>query len=308
MPSIVSREGFQMGRISDSETKSFQTCQRKHYYTYGLRLQPRRMSDGLTRGIVGHEVLAEYYSALADRKDHAAAVDAANSRMASFIQKAADTGLDVILFTDLQKRLQDYYEWSYANERGAFRFQEVEQAYRLTLPGGLQYVMRLDLLAESISGPYAGQLVLIDHKFVWDFYSEDEVAMNSQLPKYLGILAANDVPVRIAYLNMIRTRVNKKPMAIADKFRRAVVKPTPEEIQTIFLEELKVAEQIEFFRSLSLEQWESEITRSMTPMNCKTCPFAILCKADLQGQDTRLMRQVEFEPRPVNEAMEVKQA
>lgn len=296
MTSIVSREGFQMGTISNSETSSFQTCQRKHFYAFGLRLQPKRMSDGLTRGIVGHEVLAEYYDALRNGFAPDTAKKRADERMAEFISRAAELGQDPILLTDLQKRLEDYYEWSRVNDLGAFRFHQVEQDYRLDLPNGLQYAMRLDLLAEALSGPYTGQFVLIDHKFVYNFYTEDEVAMNAQLPKYLGILTANGISVRLAYLNMIRTRVNKTPMATADKFRRAVVKPTPQEIQTIFSEELRIAEHIAFLRSLPVDKWEREITRSMTPMNCKTCPFAILCKADLQGQDTTLMRQVEFEP------------
>ena len=48
--------------ISQSEVDAFLSCRRKHYYGYREKLQPKRHGEGLTRGLLGHEVLAAYYA------------------------------------------------------------------------------------------------------------------------------------------------------------------------------------------------------------------------------------------------------
>jgi hypothetical protein len=132
---------------------------------------------------------------------------------------------------------------------------------------------------------------------VYDFYREDALSMNAQMPKYLGILNANGVSVSHAILNQIRTRVNKtKPMLTEDMFRRSDITPTPAEIKNIFSEELLVANRIQELRELDDPfLWESRVTRNMGTMTCPMCPYVSLCKSDLMGQDTRLQKMMDFE-------------
>lgn len=296
MPTLVDRT-YDMGVISNSETSQYQTCQRRHYYNFGLKLEPKRMSDSLTRGIIGHEALAAYYLDIKQygTKGYDRAVASAMSVIDAYMEKdiTENGGMNLDMLSALRQRVNDYLAWASFNDN--FEILEVEQEYRLDLPNGMQYAMRLDLLVRPYSGPYVGKVVLIDHKFVYDFYSEDKLAMNAQMPKYIGILRASGRPVDVAILNQIRTRVNKKSEMTDDqKFRREVLLPTSTEVQTIFAEEIKVAEQIEFFKSLSIEQWESEVTRTMGNMTCGYCPFTALCKAELQGQDTSVMREMDY--------------
>lgn len=287
-----------MGVISNSETSMFQTCERKHYYGFGQRLQPKRMSDGLTRGIIGHEVLAAYYEALKNGESISLAGESAFKVLEPYFAQAVASGDEdaITLLTQLKIRLQDYFK-HYTTDAVAWDILEVEQEYRTTLPSGMEYAMRLDLLVRPKSGPFMGELVLVDHKFVYDFYREDALSMNAQMPKYLGILNANGVSVRHAILNQIRTRVNKtKPMATVDMFRRSDITPTPAEIKNIFSEELLVANRIQGLRELDDPfLWESKVTRNMGTMTCPMCPYVSLCKSDLMGQDTRLQKMMDFE-------------
>lgn len=293
----LAQRGWDMSVISNSETSMFQTCERKHFYGFGLRLQPKRMSAGLTRGIIGHEVLESYYTHLIEGEEPSEARTKAMVVFDVYFAKALTSGRedDTLLLMQLKRRITDYLE-SHESDASAWEILQTEQEYRITMPSGIDYAMRLDLLVRPRSGPFAGKTILVDHKFVWDFYREDAVTMNPQMPKYLGILHANGLNVHHAILNQIRTRVNKtKPMEAADKFRRSEVTPTPVEIKNIFAEELIVATRIEELRQLSPEEWEGKITRTMGQMTCGMCPFVSLCKSDLLGQDTRLQKQMDFE-------------
>lgn len=287
-----------MGVISNSETSMFNTCQRKHFYAFGQRLAPKRMSQGLTRGILGHEILAEWYRLLRQGDDVAQATDEALKLFNPFFVEAVTNGDEEYtdLLTALKIRVSEYMK-IYATDVKAWDILEVESEYRTTLPSGMEYAMRLDLLVRAKSGPYTGELVLVDHKFVYDFYKEDALALNPQMPKYLGILNANGINVQVAVLNQIRTRVNKsKPMTDEDKFRRSYLKPTPTEITTIFKEELVVAREIDRLRNIGDPLiWEANVIRNMGSMTCPMCPYASLCKSDLMGQDTRLQKMMDFE-------------
>jgi len=256
------------------------------------------MSTSLSKGIAGHEVLAIYYESRKSGQSHTAAVHTAISHLDRLMTRdlTENLGMNIDWLTELRVRLVDYFNW--CEDQDYFRIVEVETTYRVDLPTRpMQYAMRLDLLVEMTAGPQIGNLVIIDHKFVYDFYGESELSMNAQLPKYIGIVTANGHLVRSAILNQIRTRVNKKkPMEIADKFRRELIVPNVQEIRTIFAEELMVAERIAELRALPVDEWEQQVTRTMNNMTCKTCPFVSLCKTELSGQDTRLMREMDYEP------------
>ncbi len=45
---------------------------------------------------------------------------------------------------------------------------------------------------------------------------------------------------------------------------------------------------------LPVEEWEEKCSRVLSTMVCKSCSFKHLCAADLDGQDTTLMKKVEF--------------
>jgi hypothetical protein len=48
-------------RISNSEVSTWLTCQQRYYYEFDLKLAPIHNTEALSRGILGHEVLAKYY-------------------------------------------------------------------------------------------------------------------------------------------------------------------------------------------------------------------------------------------------------
>ena len=244
--------------------------------------------------------MQEYYTKLKEGVDPQNAEQSAFETMDPYFIEAVTDGKDdtLTLLANLKKRLQDYFRF-YASDVDLFEIVEVETEHSLSLPDTDDtYVMRLDLLARFRRGPYAGELALIDHKFVWDFYREDALSLNAQMPIYLGILQQEGIYPAFGMMNQIRTRVNKKKeMSTDDMFRRSIVKPSQAEIVQVFSEELLIANRVGRLKSLPVEVWETEAPRNMNNMTCPFCQFASLCKADLSGQDTRLMQKMDFDRR-----------
>jgi hypothetical protein len=56
-------------RISNSEVSTWLTCQQRYYYEFDLKLAPIHNTEALSRGILGHEILAHYY--IARKSGHA---------------------------------------------------------------------------------------------------------------------------------------------------------------------------------------------------------------------------------------------
>src|SRR3546814_19769576 len=54
--------------ISYSEIKTFQTCERRHYYSYGLDIGQKQESDDITRGKTGHKFMENFFNGLKEGK------------------------------------------------------------------------------------------------------------------------------------------------------------------------------------------------------------------------------------------------
>jgi hypothetical protein len=250
-------------------------------------------------GIIGHDVLATFFSALKSGENVEKAAAEAFTVIDKLIVEAIGGEPEVMdMLADLRKRISEYMleEIPEQDFLSVYDIEEVERDYRITLPSGVEYAMRLDLLLTAKTGPYKGQLILMDHKFVWDFYTPAQVRFNSQMPKYIGILRQNGIPVKTAILNQIRTRVNKGPMPRDNRFKQAALTPSKRRIEQLFVDDAKTAAEIEFLRGLSLDNWEQDVTRNMSTMACKFCSYKTLCDAKLEGEDVTVMLKHDYEP------------
>jgi hypothetical protein len=262
--------------ISNSEVETFQKCQRKHWYAYGLNLAPREKALPLRSGILGHSVLEKYYRAKRAELSHDECVQEGLSVLAAYMLHP-----DVEVYSIVLKRFLEYAE-HYKHE--PFRVLDVEGIYTMPLDNGIEYALTLDLLVEYISGQYKGQQVLIDHKWTSDFWSADAVDMLPQIPKYLHTLRRLGSTADFGIVNQIRYRKMKDGYDSDRIFRRSHVKPTKERIANIVRIHEKVTHIIRQ-RKIFPDLWEMEAVQTIYRQQCDNCFFRTPCQIELDGRD-----------------------
>lgn len=281
--------------ISNTEVSTFNTCERRWFYAHYIRLMPIKFSQSLSRGLLGHEALAAYYNTLLQGGSEEEAKKASTTVL---MVEAIRSDSDMEMIDHLRLLLNRYYQWA-KEFINSFEIIEVEKSYILPLTSQYAYGMRLDLLAKMMNpGKYCGEVCVIDHKFTYDFWKLDDLRINPQIPKYIGVLRTLGHPeVNYGFLNQLRYRhklVDKREPE--DLFQRDPIEPSARKVRSIFTEQIKASERIIKFYEMSPEQAEDSVLRSMNKMNCKNCPFLDLCVADLEGSDTTLMKQTWFMP------------
>jgi hypothetical protein len=288
--------------ISHSEVESYLSCQRKHFYAFGdstfgdqAGLEPTSFSDSLFRGIIGHEVLSVFYSRIKEGDS----VESAGERSFETL-RAIGARPDVLthpshlkIVIDLAGRILPRF---YANEavqalnQGWFPV-HVEETFRLRFEIGDKtyvYPFRPDVIMRDA----AGNLWVWDHKFVYNFYTDDQIKLLPQIPKYVGALrACTDLYIKGGFYNQLRWREVKDLNAHVrhDKFV-----PSDTRIKNAFRQQYRVMGKIAALKSQATAEWEENVDAVLSTMVCKSCSFKHLCAADLDGQDTKLMKLTEF--------------
>jgi hypothetical protein len=159
-----------------------------------------------------------------------------------------------------------------------------ENQYRVALSDTLVYPFKFDLLVEV-----NGVLALVDHKFLYDFYTQQMIDIFPQMPKYIFGLRSHGLKVEYAIYNMFRTRkVNK----IEDRYCQRVTKPNEFRVQESMKEQLMGMKQIEAHKA----DPDFFPLRSANKMNCGNCSFADICEMDARGESTKLIKQAFYEP------------
>lgn len=275
-------------QISNSEVETEQACQWKHYMAFGLGLQKNPLSRPLRTGIFGHALLREYYDALKggySARDaisiaHAIAVDEKNRN---------DYGRDVchdvgLLFLN--------YVIHYADDVADFEIEEVEQTRVVNLEDDLDFRFTPDLLVRLktdihvtlVSGAFmtfsSGSYLLFDHKFSSRPFTQAEMLMNAQLPKYIWGLRELGFNVSGACFNQVNYTGNSR-----EPFQRSWVAPSEERIQGFMKQHLKAARRIAANRKLPVAEYRKVAEKSFNKLQCGHCAFRIPCSIDINGGD-----------------------
>ena len=277
-------------KSSHSEVESFAACERKHYYSYGVKVQGKTTSDVLARGNVGHMALSQYYlhKKLGSTEDEAvdAAFDAARVEMRKY--NVFDPPK---LLSETTTLLGMYFD-NYAEEWDRIVVHDVETLWNAQLTSEFVMPIRLDVILEI--PPYG--VIAMDHKFCNDFFNVDKVDLNPQLVKYWAALDALGKRVDAVWYNEIRYRNTKENNADPSfRFRRTPVPMTPKKVVTIMREQMMAAKRITNLKALPLVEWEQSIIRNT--LACNMCQFPLLCSADLDGKDSDLVINSFYEPR-----------
>lgn len=283
--------------VSNSEITDFNTCERKHYYRFRLKMEPKHVSSAIKRGIVGHLALDTYYTHLKVGNSVEVAREAAIETLRDEIIKVArDSPEETELIQTLVglRQLIEGYVQFYREE--PFEVLETESKYTVNLVGDIDFALRLDLLIRFTKGEYRGDKAIVDHKFVYNFKNQAQLEMDVQLPKYIRVLKETGHVVSKGYFNQIRYRQLKDP-APSDIYKREkIARVSRAEMDNVWEEQIKIAKRIAELNSLPIEEHSKEVVRVLNPYTCKFCPFQRLCKLELQEQPITAILAVEYQP------------
>ena len=290
-----------MATVSHSEVDSYLLCRRKHYYGYGLSLQRVAESQALATGSAGHAILEAFYLVVGDGFE-------TNDRQAKFmegLQAARDMYQQLVDegFEESDKRASLYE--SLFNETYGYFIQEpfyaqgweilgVEQDFNLLYDEetDAHYPFVVDVIARDPDG----KIVVIDHKFVYDFYTPEATDLQPQIPKYIGALRALGYEVSHGAYNMVRTRKIKEPTPEQNN-HLMLLKPNITRVKTTFMEQINVATEIQALKTLPIEQQEARAHRVANKMICQSCSFRDICSTELVGGNVELMLRSEYKVR-----------
>lgn len=279
-----------MPSVSHSEVDSYLLCRRKHYYGYTLSLQRVKESSALAMGSAGHKVLEVFYQAILDGDDFATALTTAS--------EAADTLRQEVEIPANRANIFDtLFNYYFPNEpfvNKGYEILGVEKQFNLEYDEAnqLQYPFVVDLIVRSPEG----KVIVVDHKFVYDFYNYEATIMQPQIPKYIGALRALNYKIDHGMYNMIRTRKLKEPDH-ASMVQQLDVKPEPERVKQVFLEQIAVANEIQKIKLEAPEAQNASAYRVANKMVCQSCSFLDICRTELSGGNSKLMIETEYKIR-----------
>ena len=291
-----------MPSVSHSEVDSYLLCRRKHYYGYGLSLERVAQSNSLATGTAGHKVLEVFYGTLLGISDKAEeqksnflwAVEQAKEAFDELVKEGYEDGNNRAKLEDIL--FHDTYGY-FANEflvNNGWRILGVEAEFNLLYDEDKQasYPFVVDLIVQDPEGRY----VVIDHKFVYDFYTPEQTDLQPQIPKYIGALRALGHDVSYGAYNMLRTRKLKEPTSDSMQYFM-ILKPNTERVVGTFMEQLGVATEIQLLKELSLDEQGKRAYRTANKMVCQSCSFRDICSTELVGGNVELMKKTEYKIR-----------
>lgn len=262
--------------ISNSEGDTYLGCRRQHYYRYALGLYPKTLSRANHIGLLGHYVLEHYYRAI---KDGASRDDAFHRALDALVEADGHEEDDIIAL--ISKRFMQYHEY-YAKD--TFEIVGVESVHKVDMNDHITLGSTLDLLVKYVEGPWAGQFVVWDHKFKYNFLTADELSMHAQTFKYIWALRQQGYEIKHSVINQIRYRSDIKNV---DKlFLRTELTPSDILVKNIMTEHLTVAEDIYDHKTKPVSWYASHAPRRLNgQMACGNCYFRVPCRQELLGVD-----------------------
>lgn len=248
-------------KISQSEVTTFNSCQKRHQFSFEAKLEPRRQSEAIVKGNAGHKFLEVFLQT----RDEDAALMAAIE-------------VDPVQASMIMARLKLWIKEVFPT-LGWREIVETEKTHYLTVDefehDGNQVRLIFPFTADALVRNVRDELILVDHKFLSDPYSDDTVKVAKQLPLYIGALRAEGVNVSHAMYNIIRTRSNA-----TEYFVQTKVNPSDKKVQTLF------REQVEVMRAIAIRRLEKPkfVLHASDPHACKWCPFVVPCNESLDGK------------------------
>jgi hypothetical protein len=260
------------------------------WFKFRLGIAPKKLSDALFLGTVGHLALSDLYSEVAIGGSVESAIFKMRERLAKEMEKNnhhMTTGFinplivseRMDLISQLGVILEEYAQRY--NEEDYKRYEVVEVEHMHVYGNFL--VMRLDALMRNLE---TGKLELWDHKFVGSFYTEKLLRVNSQLPLYMKTVIGNrEEEIAFGVLNQIKKKRTKEEIQKGvSRFRRDEIPYKEIAVKKRTEDQQEVADQIRPFYRLGLHESRKRVIRTLNDNTCKFCLFFDPCMADLDDK------------------------
>ena len=270
--------------VSHSEIESYLLCERKHFYGYAMGIQRIEESAALNRGTLGHKVLETYYKTILEGAANIIAENRAMNYLKSQFGIASSDLID-----EVAKLVKFHFMAApFAN----YKILAVEQEYVLPISDDLAYPFVVDLIVQDP----AHKIVLVDHKFTYDFYTQKQMGTMPQIPKYIGALRALGMNVDYGLYNILRYRKMAHP-ELSDRNQLIEIRPTEARILRTFEECLQAVEQVTERKSHTLLEQSKLDLRISSKMVCDSCSYNNICVAELNQTNPDLVLRSEYKLR-----------
>lgn len=260
---------------SNSEVDAFGSCERKHLFGFVYNRESKYPSRPLALGLAGHEILATYYKSVKANKGKLQAERDALAHLSKFyIEHTYEPevlNMLAMLFSRYVK--QDTIPTT-------CEVLAVEEDFYMPTSPLYWYGMRLDLLVKVLVGEHKGHIMLVDHKFTYDFWSDDDLALNPQLPKYVPAVRLSGFPVHDAYINQIRWRFATSKIdskSNEDLFRMSPIGITQAQIRSAVMQQVILSERIVHRNSEPEDEQFINAVPIRNKLICKSCPYRRPC-------------------------------
>lgn len=278
--------------VSHSEVDSFLTCPRKHYYNYGLEITRRRVSDALAIGKFGHEALDVFFTYRLEVKDDFEEAKAACFKFVG--EQMMLRPLDSEIINTALKAIQFFFE---AGGLMEYEILAVEKEFVLQISEDLEMPFIPDIICRDRS---TGLMGVFDNKFTGRFYTDMDMELMPQLPKYLGGLRALGYEIYWVGFNILRTG-GAKADTYKERHRLEIMDVSDARIRNTFTEQYKASLKIIEIKQKAaanpesgMYEWSQDALRVQNTMICSRCSFHRLCVAELNEDSPDLVLDSEY--------------
>lgn len=270
--------------LSHSQAEAVNQCEMKFKYAHIDSLEPKSRSTALMRGTNGHKFFEVFFLEIKKGMSTAHAMQAGQIAM---MEESDVALLNLPLVTQW---VQEVWEI----KRHTWEVVLVEETHRIELGDLGQFPYTMDLI---IRHKLTGELWMVDHKFLGQFYSEDVMDLMPQMPKYIAAYEAqHGVKIAGAIYNMVTTRTNAKDLFLMYEFKVSDARKNN-----------AMREQVETFKAVEeIESGKRLPVRTINKMNCGHCSFKVLCKEEINGDMAMLgaVKDMMFQPNTYGYAYE----
>lgn len=273
--------------VSHSEVESYLRCERAHYYGYILEIQRRETSDSLSRGTIGHNALEIYFKNMKEMQDHLPyddRVEMSKELVKKFLIE--QFLINPTLAAEVQETLTYFFE---ADRFRGWTILSVEDDYMFTVDDSLQMPYKPDLVIMDLEG----KIWLIDHKFVYDFFTSRDAELQPQLAKYA--YALRKMGKRIDKVGYHSLRYRKIKESTVDNRNSLLEFPLTETRATETMrEQVTLSRMLQSRKMLPLDIASNTAMRAANKLVCNNCQFRSLCVAELNGTNPQLVLDSEY--------------
>jgi hypothetical protein len=297
---VLPSTGTKPHSVSYSETSSYLLCQRKWEYGYGRSLKRVTESHSLAMGSGGHSILEAFYRVILaagdELKPQQKAFDSALSAAREKYDQLVKEGYqDADNKATLESMLFEFYFPNEPFVKEGWRILAVEKDFVIdtVMDEETEETIRTPFVIDLIALDPNGKTVVIDHKFIYEFYSYEDARLQPQIPLYIAGLRGLGYRIDYGAYNMLRNRKIKEPN-LSQRVGWLELKPSTQRVQRTWIEQLDTAQQIIALSTLSESDRDTKMHRVANKMVCQSCSFKDLCMTELEGGNVSLMLRTEY--------------